>query len=251
MVAVIEMFIQDEDYLNEQLVNTPIKLQREIRDYIGSNWDIPLTINYLKTITLQYKLDILTVFYRRSPDYINDPEYYDDDKMYDEAEYVKWYWAPLLKIWPELDSIVNDKSISKKNLKWLDNSGITTIKVLQFFNGFPPRQGGEGGLPSFERYCNFYDKYRRAVLKDFLDMYINMGWDSQNILYGREKEIEIYGVELKNLKEIMWYPYADYPNFLLYKLDQDAFPPIFWFKINNIVKKPFMNYWELPWDTVK
>jgi len=250
MVAVIEMFIKDDDYLNEQLVNTPMKLQRECKDYVGGEWNIPLTINYLKTITTEYKLDILTLFYRRSPDYINDLMI-NNQKMDYEDEYTKWYWAPLLKIWPELDSIVNAKSISKKNLRWSDNSDITNIKVLRFFNKFPPRQGGEGELPSFERYCNFYDKYRRAVLKDFLDMYCPADWNIEKIPYSGETEIEIYGLKLQKLKRIMWEPYADYPNFLLFKLEVDAFPPIFWFRINTLKKRPFMNYWEFPWDTVK
>lgn len=244
MVAVIEMFINDDDYLNEQLVNTPLKLQREIRDYIGSNWNIPLTLDYLKTITLSYKLNILTVFYRRSPDYINDPIDY-DETQYDVAEYAKWYWAPLLKIWPELSTIVNEhhSKVGKTDKNY---------SIERFFNGFPPRQGGEGGLPSFERYCNFYDIYRRAVIKDFLDMYCPADWDVvEKIPYSGETEIEIYGLKLQKLKEIMWEPYADYPNFLLYKLERDAFPPIFWFKINTLKKRPFMNYWELPWDTVK
>jgi len=42
-----------------------------------------------------------------------------------------------------------------------------------------------------------------------------------------------------------------YPNFLLYELREDAFPPICWFKITNLKKMPFINYWELPWNTVK
>lgn len=247
MVAVIEMFINDDDYLNEQLVNTPLKLQREINNDCGGDWEFPLTIDYLKKLIPQYKLDILTFFYRRSPDYIT--EYINVEK--DEAEYAKWYWAPLLKIWPELDSIVNAKSISKKNLIWSKNIDITNIKVLGFFNGFPPRQGGEGELPRFERYCNFYDRYRRAVLKDFLDMYCPTDWDVEKIPYSGETEIEIYDLKLEKLKKIMWEPYADYPNFLLNKLNEDAFPPIFWFKINTLKKRPFMNYWEFPWDTVK
>tara|TARA_S200002703_G_scaffold523_1_gene903 strand:- start:16616 stop:17356 length:741 start_codon:yes stop_codon:yes gene_type:complete len=246
MASVIEMFIQEEEYLNEQLLNTPIKLQIEIRDYIGGAFKFPLTTNYLKTTSKKDKLNILTVFYRRSPDYINDPEdYLIDKKMYDEAEYAKWYWAPLLKIWPELSTIVNEhhSKVGKTDKNY---------SIERFFNGFPPRQGGEGGLPSFERYCNFYDKYRRAVLKDFLDMYSpNTKWNLEEISYNGEKEIEIYDLKLEKLEEIMWSPYADYSPFLLYKLEEDAFPPIFWFKINTLKKRPFMNYWELPWDTVK
>lgn len=247
MVSVIEKFLFDDDYLNEQLVNTPIKLQREIRDYIGSEWNNPLTINYLKTISLPYKLDILTVFYRRSPDYINDPIDYNENQ-YDEAEYAKWYWAPLLKIWPELSAIVNGH-----HTKWSEKVGKTdkNYSIGRFFNGFPPRQGGEGNLSSFEKFCNFYDRHRRAVLKDFLDMYCNKGWDVEKIPYSEYTEIEIYDLKLERLEKIMWSAYAECSPFLLYKLEEDAFPPIFWFRINILGKRPFMNYWELPWDTVK
>jgi len=249
MVAVMEMFIKDDDYLNEQLLNTPIKLQIEIRDYIGGLFKFPLTINYLKYTSKEDKLNILTLFYRRSPDYINDPEYYHENYIIDKAEYTKWYWTPLLKIWPELSTIVNEhQKIYTSNVGKKDKE----YSIERFFNGFPPREGGEGGLPSFERYCNHFDKYRRAVLKDFLDMYSpNTKWNLEKISYSGGKEIGIYDLKLEKLEKIMWSPYADYSPFLLYKLDVDAFPPIFWFKINTLKKIPFMNYWELPWDNVK
>ena len=139
----------------------------------------------------------------------------------------------------------------KKNLWFTGDNNISNIKVSKFFKKYPPRQGGEGELPSFERYCNLYDEYRRAVIKDVLDMYCPADWDVEKIPYSGETEIEIYGLKLQELKRIIWEPYADYPNFLLYKLQEDAFPPIFWFKINTLKKIPFMNYREFPWDTVK
>jgi len=249
MVAVMEMFIKDDDYLNEQLLNTPIKLQNEIRDNIGGFFKFPLTINFLKTTSKEDKLNILTLFYRRHPDYITEPHDYDVRFSVEEYEYTKWYWAPLLKIWPKLSTIVNEhQKIYTSNVGKKDKE----YSIERFFNGFPPRQGGEGGLPSFERYCNFYDNHRRTILKDFLDMYSpNTKWNLEEISYRGEKKIEIYDLNLEKLEKIMWSPYADYSPFLLYKLDVDAFPPIFWFKINTLKKIPFMNYWELPWDTVK
>lgn len=242
MVSVIELFIQDEDYLNQQLLNTPKELQDECRYWIGYIYDKSFSFNNnyfsldsLEKIPKKFKLDILTLLYMRMPEYI--VEEHIDDRFYYINEYSKWWWAPLLKIWPKLNSIVNNPSSSLER---------------RFFKGYPPR---EGGVSNPIRFTNFM----AISLYDSVweDLQLNYSAFKKGKLLDDEYLFKTYYLNLKDLKKVMFNDYfidskgKSIRRYLLSSPKIVPFPLIFWFDIPFSNKKPFMNFWEFPWNTVK